>query len=182
LYRLVAEGSASGITIKAGETNEDTVITLHPKESEDGTGTLSFTLNTDPNPLAGFELGAFTLSPVFGDELPIDVLGLPELADVEKIKMDISYSVDVPAGYYLLSMTLVRTLDDKSTLANKSEVVHIFRNQVTDYEYCFPASNFIENIVTNTLDSYRQDEKIPGSLRYAIEDHHQGNAAAGQRN
>jgi parallel beta-helix repeat protein/predicted outer membrane repeat protein len=175
---LVAEGSASGITITAGKTNKnDTVITLHPVVSEGGSGTLTFKIIHTNMGHADFNPGAFTLNPVFGDEPPINVLRLPEFPDNEEIKINQSYTVKVPAGYYLLSMTLVKTETKAvnnnqtvsvSSLANKSEVAYIYQNLVTEKNYDFTNISFIENIVTNTLDYYEGETSIPGSIRYAI--------------
>jgi Chlamydia polymorphic membrane protein (Chlamydia_PMP). len=176
--KLVAEGSASGITITAGKTNEnETVIALHPIVSEGGSGTLTFKIIHTNMGHADFDLGAFTLNPVFGDEPPIDVIRLPEFPDNEKININQPYTVKVPAGYYLLSMTLVKTEEALingqtsilSTLASQSEVLHIYQNLVTEKNYNFTDISFIENIVTNTHDYYVQgDKEVPGSLRYAI--------------
>jgi predicted outer membrane repeat protein len=170
---LIAEGSAD-IAITAGQTKTYITVTLYPKIPEDGIGTLKFKLSYNGQGNANVKPGAFTLSPIFGDARQIDVLELPELVD-EEFMMGEPYSVLVSAGYYLLSVTLVKTPEDSqnapstSYFANKSEVVHIYRNMETIIDYDFTDIIFIENIVTNTLDYYENDEPIPGSLRYALE-------------
>jgi len=169
--KLVAEGSAEkDITIKSGETNTDPVkITLNPTDSGEGTGTLSFKLSyTSITNNTGFELGAFTLSPIFGNDDPVDVFELLKLSG-QTFRMDKPCAVDVPIGYYLLSLTLVKNENETCSLAVKSEVAHIYKNMITEIDYKFNNTDFIENVVTNTLDYYEiGEEPIPGSLRFAI--------------
>jgi hypothetical protein len=183
---LVAEGRADVIII-AGKAINNVTVTLHPIVSGGGTGTLTFTLRHNNPGQASFEIDAFTLSPIpiIANDEPIDVLKLPGSPNDERINIGVPYTVHVPAGYYLLSITLVKTLienqNSSSSLANKSEAAHIYRNLDTIIDYDFTDINFIDNIVTNNLDNDAQVDEapIPGSLRYALEhtSWHNGKAA-----
>jgi predicted outer membrane repeat protein len=166
---IVAEGTAD-IKIEPGKTINN-VVALRPKESEKGVGSMTFTLNHDNN---GITIAAFTLNPIFSDNPLIDLREWlsPDGSPFNQ-SMPITVKIsNVPAGYYLLSMTLQKTdATVTNAFAGKSEVVHIYRGRDTPVKFDFTNVTFLENIVTNTLDNYEDGDgaSIPGSLRYAVE-------------
>jgi hypothetical protein len=149
------------IEIKDGKVNE-TKVTLRPI-FEEGEGTLSFTINTNVTA----QLTAFTLTNLFNETMvhyPKDLLtGIPDPAPSF---LNAPYTVAIPAGYYLLQITLEKDAiaGGLPPYARKSEVVHIYKNLTTVTNYEFIDSDFITDLlVTNAAD----DE--PGSLRAVLD-------------
>jgi hypothetical protein len=165
---LVAEVTVD-ITIKTGNNNVS--VALHPKSNGDGTLQFTFNYSTSESTFPSFYVDTFTLTPVFGDEPPVNYDNILGLLPGNELVMGNPYTVQVPAGYYLLSMTLrKRDLINSDSFANILEVVHIYQGMPTERNYEFTSNNFIESLfVTNTLDPHDTDNnQIQGSLRYAI--------------
>ena len=125
----IAEGEAA-FSIEA-EMNEDISVILSPIIS-DGTGTFIFTINYDgPDSV---EVAGFTLSKLFADR------GQVELD--KDITINEPNTFEVPVGYYLLHVRLYD--EDANTYAVRTEVVHIYRNMITETRYDFTPDEFMD--------------------------------------
>jgi len=158
---LFAEG-CSEFTIGNGETSPVTV-TLSPFELE-GTGTFFYSITAPSNTtITEFKLTRIIDANNFDVENRIDIYSSfgPIINSTSWLGLE-----GIPAGYYLLQLTLV----NDNGYASKSEVVHIYKNMNTIREYDFTNVKFIGLLVTNT-----KDDNNSGSLRYAL-----NNASSGQ--
>jgi len=164
---FVAHGSAE-VTVTAGQTAGAVTVALKPAESGSGFFQFKVSYNDNIESPTSFYFESFILSPIFSNKGQIDVL--KQLPEKNNLQLDKDYSISVPAGYYLLSMVLVK-LEEIGSLTSRSEAVHIYNGLTTAINYNFTGNDFFENVVTNALDYIEiiGDDEIPGSLRYAIE-------------
>jgi hypothetical protein len=151
---LAAQGETeTAFTIIAGAVAETVNIRLRPVASGEGAGELDFNL-TYP---AGTTVETLTLARIAGAESPIDLKTAGANSGQTAFR---GTKNDIPVGYYLLRVTLIKDSDKSSS--GRTEVVHIYQNLKSELSYTFIADDFRVYRVTSSADSG------PGSLRTAL--------------
>jgi hypothetical protein len=148
---LAAEGSAN-FTIAVGQETP-IEVKLSPTAS-DGTGTLNYTLRYP----ATAEVRAFTLTRITADT-SADLTGGNPVTD-----NPFAGSLASASGYYLARASLAKD----GITAEKTEVVHIYKNMTTELELEFDDPDFKAIVVASSADSG------PGTLRQALIDAQNG--------
>ena len=149
----IVSGTANISFYSGSAKNVPITLTLIPLTGEEGEGAFAFDI-TLPAALTRAELSLTSLSNN-GYTEKIDLLGNNK---------DILLSV--PAGYYVAAIDLCH---ENFTVAVKTEVVHIYKEQTTDMVYDLTAINFAS--VPDPIQSYKIIESGPFML---------GNLAANQ--
>jgi predicted outer membrane repeat protein len=144
---LAATGNADFTIIGGEEVSLE--VKLSPVASE-GSGTLNYTLRYP----GGAKVRAFTLTRI-AEETAFDFTGGETITDNPFTGTHPSAS-----GYYLARASLAKD----GIIAEKTEVVHIYKNMTTELELAFNDLDFKALLVTSSADSG------PGSLRQVIED------------
>jgi predicted outer membrane repeat protein len=124
-------------------------VKLSPAASE-GSGTLNYTLRYPP----GAEVKAFTLTRL-AETIPVDLTGGAPVTD-----NPFAGTRGTASGYYLALASLTKN----SISAEKTEVVHVYKNMTTELELEFDDPDFTAFLVTSSADSG------PGTLRQALAD------------
>jgi predicted outer membrane repeat protein len=156
--QLAAQSAApTAFTITNGVAAAPVNVTLHPI-ADTGTGSLEFSLEYP----AGVTVEAFTLTLIAGGAIDLKPEGTSSGSG------PITFSgtkTAIPAGYYLLRVTLrdsTGALATRDSFSGRIEVVHIYQNLKSEAHYVFTADDFKAYLVTNTNDSGA------GSLRFAL--------------
>jgi hypothetical protein len=147
---LAAEGSAD-FTVEVGEETP-IEVKLSPAASE-GTGILNFTLRYPATAM----VKEFTLTRL-ADETPADLTGGPVTDN------PFAGTRATNSGYYLARAGLAKD----GISAEKTEVVHIYKNMTTELELDFYDEDFRAFVVASSADSG------PGTLRQALADSPRG--------
>jgi predicted outer membrane repeat protein len=156
--RLAAQSTAStAFTITDGVAAGPVNVTLYPI-TDTGAGSLEFSLEYP----AGVTVETFTLTRIAGGAIDLKPEGT--ISGSGPITFS-GTKTAIPAGYYLLRVTLRDSTGDLATrdsFSGRVEVVHIYQNLKSEAHYVFTADDFKAYLVTNANDSG------PGSLRYAL--------------
>jgi len=135
-------------------------VTLRPITYLEETGTLSFKIKYENDTLLVKHIAFTLLNLNSGDE--IDLYYMKYGNTENTLFFNNEFSDNIPAGYYLLQITLKKEDNKKPCYSSISEVVHIFPALTTAIEYNFTDAKFIGNIVFNTKND------TEGSLPYAL--------------
>jgi hypothetical protein len=124
----IARGSAGPIFVLPGKT-VTAKVTLNPLGVEDGTGSLNYTVNFPTDT----ETGALKLISFPGGAVVVeeDILAKPS-----------SVIEDIPVGYYQLILSLAK--DGDTQVAGKSDIVHIYRDQSSKFEWTLDDEDFAD--------------------------------------
>jgi hypothetical protein len=150
--KLAAQGDAD-FAVSAGRAGTVN-LSLRPVTSGGGTGSLNFSLEYP----AGAEPEIFTLSPIAGEEDPIDLKTAGSVSGVDPVSFS-GTKTGIPLGYYLLQVVL---RDESGALAGRTEVAYVYQNLAVQAAYTFSADDFRFYRVNSAAD------EGPGTLRQAL--------------